>query len=91
MCDVCVRCVWATCVCDVCVRCVCVCDVCVRCVCVVCVCGAGLVFGQYSRDDGVLIIATRSGRLHFKILRRSADFSLCVCDHALRRFVLGFA
>jgi len=36
----------------------------------------GLVFGQYSRDDGVLILATQSGRLHFKILRRSADFSL---------------
>ena len=86
VCNVCGRCVWAMCVCDVCVRCVWAMRVCG-----VCVCGAGLVFGQYSRDDGVLIIATRSGRLHFKILRRSADFSLCVCDHALRRFVLGFA
>ena len=35
----------------------------------------GMVFGAYSRDDGVLILNTQSGRLHFKILRRTAVFS----------------
>lgn len=35
----------------------------------------GMVFGAYSRDDGVLILNTQSGRLHFKILKRTAAFT----------------